>query len=196
LEIGVSAEGHYYHECDPNFRVAVDEDLVASINAEYRYRHRIPERRFSRPWATGLRLLLPLTAVLSVQFVSVANTAGVGGPSRYAKSFGAIELSHCKLPGVPQPARCGVLEVAENPNQPAGRRLRIGVAVIPATGGMSLPDPIVILMGGRGEDAIGAAEIYAEQFTTLRQDRDILLVDQRRTGRSDALNCAPFYNHP
>ncbi len=188
----MSAEGHYYREYDPDFRVAVDEDSVASINAGYRYRHRIPERRSSRQWASGLRLLLPLTAVLSVHFVSVANTAGVGGPSRYAKSFGAIELSYCKLLGVPQPARCGVLEVAENPNQPAGRRLRISVALIPATGGKSLPDPIVILMGGPGEDAIGAAEIYAEQFTTLRQDRDILLVDQRGTGRSGALNCALF----
>jgi len=188
----VRAEDHYYHEYDPDFRVAVDEDRIASINGAYRYRHRIPERRCSRPWATGLRLLLPLTAVLSIQFVNVANTAGVGRPSRYAKSFGAIELSYCKLPGVPQPARCGVLEVAENPNQPAGRRLRIGVAVLPATGGKSLPDPIVILMGGPGEDAIGAAEIFAEQFTTLRQDRDILLVDQRGTGRSGALNCALF----
>ncbi len=78
----MSAEGHYYREYDPDFRVAVDEDSVASINAGYRYRHRIPERRSSRQWASGLRLLLPLTAVLSVHFVSVANTAGVGGPSR------------------------------------------------------------------------------------------------------------------
>jgi pimeloyl-ACP methyl ester carboxylesterase len=64
--------------------------------------------------------------------------------------------------------------------------------VIPATGGKSRPDPIVILMGGPGEDAISAAEIYVKQFTTLRQDRDILLVDQRGTGRSGALNCALF----
>jgi pimeloyl-ACP methyl ester carboxylesterase len=192
LEIGVNAEDRCYHEHDPDFRVAVDQDRVASINAAYRYGHRIPERRFSRPRATGLRLLLPLTAVLSIQFVSVANTAGVGDPPRHAKPFGAIELSSCKLPGVPQPARCGVLEVAENPNQPTGRRLRIGVAVVPATMGKSLPDPIVILMGGPGEDAIGAAEIYVEQFTTLRRDRDILLVDERGTGRSGALNCALF----
>ncbi len=35
----MSAEGHYYREYDPDFRVAVDEDSVASINAGYRYRH-------------------------------------------------------------------------------------------------------------------------------------------------------------
>jgi hypothetical protein len=111
-----------------------------------------------RPWTTGLWLLLPLTAVISVQFVSVANAAGAGGPPRSPESFGAIELSYCKLPGVSQLARCGSLEVPENPNHPAARQLRMAVAVIPATGGKSLPDPIVILMGGPGEDAIGAAE--------------------------------------
>jgi pimeloyl-ACP methyl ester carboxylesterase len=85
-----------------------------------------------------------------------------------------------------------VLEVPENSNRPEGRRLRIGVAVIPATGGKPGPDPIAILMGGPGEDAIGAAEIYARQFAPLRQDHDILLVDQRGTGRSGALHCDLF----
>jgi pimeloyl-ACP methyl ester carboxylesterase len=47
-------------------------------------------------------------------------------------------------------------------------------------------------MGGPGEDAIGAAEIYARQFAPLRKDHDILLVDQRGTGRSGALRCDLF----
>jgi pimeloyl-ACP methyl ester carboxylesterase len=136
--------------------------------------------------------LLPLTAILSVQFVSVANAAIVGGAPRSAESFGAIQLSSCKLSGVPQPARCGVLEVPENPNRPAGRQLRISVAVIPAIGGQPRPDPTAVLMGGPGESAIGSAEIYARKFAPLRQDRDILLVDQRGTGRSAALDCELF----
>ena len=192
LEIGMSAEGHYYHEYDRDFRVALDEDCVASINAGYRYTHRTHEPSSSRPWTIGLRLLLPLTVVISVQFVSVANATGVGGPPRSAESFGAIELSSCKLPGVPQPARCGVLEVPENPDRPTGRHLRIAVAVIAATGGQPRSDPIAVLMGGPGEDAIGAAEIYTRQFAALRQDHDILLVDQRGTGRSGALRCDLF----
>jgi pimeloyl-ACP methyl ester carboxylesterase len=141
---------------------------------------------------TQVRLFLSLTAVMSAQLVSAANGTGLGGPPRPSESFRAIELSSCKLPGVPQPARCGVLEVPENPTRLIGRRLRIGVAVIPATGGQPRRDPIAILMGGPGEDAIGAAEIYARQFAPLRQDRDILLVDQRGTGRSGALHCDLF----
>src|SRR5437660_876445 len=184
------AESPHLRGYDPNFRVAVNER--ASTNAGCRYLRRTREPGSSRRWTTGLLLLLPLTAAISIQFVSVANAAIGGRPPRSAESSAAIQLSSCKLSGVPQPARCGVLVVPENPSRPAGRQLKIGVAVIPATGGKSRPDPIVILMGGPGEDAIGAAEIYVKQFTTLRQDRDILLVDQRGTGRSGALNCALF----
>jgi pimeloyl-ACP methyl ester carboxylesterase len=104
----------------------------------------------------------------------------------------AVRLSECSLPGVTRPARCGTLEVAENPDRPEGRRLAIGLAVIPAAGATARPDPIVVLMGGPGEDAIGAAEIFARQFASLLKDRDLLLVDQRGTGRSGPLHCALF----
>jgi pimeloyl-ACP methyl ester carboxylesterase len=186
------AEGPYCLEYDPNFRVAVNEQSVSGINAGYRYLRRTRGLRSSRLWTTGLLGLLPLTAVISVQFVSVTNAAIAGGPPRSAESFGAIQLSSCKLSGVPQPARCGVFEVPENPNRLAGRQLKIGVAVIPAIGGQPRPDPIAVLMGGPGEDAIGSAEIYARKLAPLRQDRDILLVDQRGTGRSAALDCELF----
>jgi hypothetical protein len=173
VEIGMRAEGAHCLEYDSNFRVAVNKQSVPSINAGYRYLSRSHALHCSCQWTIGL-LVLPLMALMSVQFVSVANAAMVGGPPP-AESFGAIQLSSCKLSGVPEAARCGVLEVLENPNRPAGRQLKIGVAVIPAIGGQPRPDPIVVLMGGPGEDAIGASEIYAEQFARLRHDRDILL---------------------
>jgi pimeloyl-ACP methyl ester carboxylesterase len=44
-------------------------------------------------------------------------------------------------------------------------------------------------MGGPGEEAISAAAYYAEHFAPLRRDHDILLVDQRGTGRSSTLRC-------
>ena len=101
----------------------------------------------------------------------------------------AIELSSCTLPGVAQVARCGVFHVPENPHRPNGRQLPIHVAVIPAMDGAALSDPIVPIMGGPGEDAIGAAAIFAGQFAELRTNRDLLLVDQRGTRHSAALHC-------
>lgn len=100
-----------------------------------------------------------------------------------------LALSPCELPDVSRAARCGSLEVPENPDEPEGRRLSIGIAVIPAAGGRALRDPIVPLMGGPGEDAISAASALADVLAPLLDDRDLLLIDQRGTGRSGALRC-------
>ena len=101
-------------------------------------------------------------------------------------------LVACMLPELAQPARCGSLEVPENPDKPEGRKITVAFAVIPATGGKSLADPIVPLYGGPGENVLSAAGYIARQFAALRRDRDILLVDQRGTGRSNALTCRLF----
>jgi hypothetical protein len=74
-----------------------------------------------------------------------------------ASAAGVLSLSPCEIEGLSTPARCGVLDVPENPRRPQGRHLAIHVAVVPATGGRALSDPLVPLMGGPGEDAISAA---------------------------------------
>ena len=112
-----------------------------------------------------------------------------GSAPKPTEALRAVTLSSCTLLGLAQPARCGVLKVPEDTDRPDGRKLAIGVAVVPATGGRPRPDPIAVLMGGPGEDAISAAEVYARQFAPLLQDHDLLLVDQRGTGRSNALHC-------
>jgi pimeloyl-ACP methyl ester carboxylesterase len=85
-----------------------------------------------------------------------------------------------------------VLTVLENPERPDGRRLAIHFAVIPASSGRALPDPIVVLMGGPGEKAIESASLYVERLAPLLSDRDLLLVDQRGTGQSAPLGCHLF----
>jgi pimeloyl-ACP methyl ester carboxylesterase len=98
-------------------------------------------------------------------------------------------LQACVLPGLDEPARCGELSVPENPGRPDGRRITIGFAVVPATGANALADPIVPLHGGPGEDVIDDAGELAGRFAALRAERDLLLIDQRGTGRSSALPC-------
>ena len=134
---------------------------------------------------TRIQVALLLTTVASLQCAGTAHAAAEDAPK---PSTSSIVLTPCKLPHWAGSARCGVLDVAENPNEPNGRRLQIGVAVIPATG-KAQADPLVPLMGGPGEAAIEAAAYYAEQFAPLRRDHDILLVDQRGTGRSSPLHC-------
>lgn len=104
----------------------------------------------------------------------------------------SLALSPCRFADLTRAARCGRLSVPENPDKPHGRRLVISVAVIPATHARALADPIVVLQGGPGEDTISSAAYYAERFAALLDDRDLLLVDQRGTGKSGALPCALY----
>lgn len=106
-----------------------------------------------------------------------------------AEAEGTLVLASCRFADLTRAARCGTLSVPENPAKPHGRQLPISVAVIPATHSPALSDPIVVLQGGPGEDSIGSAEFYAQRFAPLLDDRDLLLVDQRGTGKSAALPC-------
>ena len=115
------------------------------------------------------------------------------GPALHAaEGKRSIALSSCRFADLTRAARCGALGVPENPDRPGGRQLSISVAVIPAMRAPALADPIVVLQGGPGEDTIGSAGFYAERFAPLLNDRDLLLIDQRGTGKSGALPCGLF----
>jgi pimeloyl-ACP methyl ester carboxylesterase len=101
-------------------------------------------------------------------------------------------LAPCRFAELTRAARCGRLSVPENPDKPGGRRLSISVAVVPAASTAARADPIVVLQGGPGEDAISSAGFYAQRFAPLLDDRDLLLVDQRGTGKSAALPCTLY----
>lgn len=101
-------------------------------------------------------------------------------------------LQPCSVPGVQRSARCGAIEVLENPDRPGSRKLKIHFAVIPAANGHPHPDPIVPLAGGPGESAIDLAEWAVSRLEPMLNDRDLLLVDQRGTGQSGALRCDFF----
>ena len=105
----------------------------------------------------------------------------------------ALPLEACRLstPGltVSVPARCGVLTVPENRDDPDGRRIDLNVAVVPAVDRVPQPDPLFILVGGPGQAAVEVYPAVATSFSALRRTRDIVLVDQRGTGASHPLTC-------
>ncbi len=103
----------------------------------------------------------------------------------------SLELTECRLPKVALAAQCGRLEVPENRSAPGGRKIGIAVAILPANTLNPAPDPFVILAGGPGQAATYLGP-FAEQFVNLRRKRDIVLIDQRGTGRSSPLECAAF----
>lgn len=84
---------------------------------------------------------------------------------------------------------CGSIEVYEDRAAASGRKINLNIMVIPAFDRLPKADPIFFLAGGPGQAATEMGPFVAMRLTRLRQERDIVLVDQRGTGRSNALDC-------
>ncbi|MES2889742.1 MAG: alpha/beta hydrolase [Pseudomonadota bacterium] len=102
----------------------------------------------------------------------------------------------CRLPGLPNEVRCGQLTRPLNPAQPQGPQIEVHYAVLPALTRQPRPDPLFVLAGGPGQSAIDLAPQVAGLFRRLNQQRDIVLVDQRGTGRSAPLVCEEPRHEP
>ncbi len=111
-----------------------------------------------------------------------------------AKAEGSLSLRDCRLHGASVPgsvaARCGHYSVPENPEQPQGRKISLHVALIPALRLAPAPDPLFVLSGGPGQAASDFYLSIAPALARIRRDRDIVVIDQRGTGRSNRLDCA------
>jgi pimeloyl-ACP methyl ester carboxylesterase len=132
-------------------------------------------------------LLLPLLITLILLAACTARSS----PSPEAAQ--QITLEDCQLFGanssIGRRAQCGTLKVYENRAAASGRHIDVHLAVIPAVSRSPQPDPLFILVGGPGESATTSYSTIASAFERINQRRDIILVDQRGTGKSNPLNC-------
>jgi pimeloyl-ACP methyl ester carboxylesterase len=86
-------------------------------------------------------------------------------------------------------AECARVSVPENYDEPNGRRIDLFVARVPAISLNKKADPLFLIAGGPGTSAVDLYTSSAGPFDRVRRDRDIILVDQRGTGRSHRLDC-------
>jgi pimeloyl-ACP methyl ester carboxylesterase len=86
-------------------------------------------------------------------------------------------------------ARCATYPVPLDRTQPDGARIELAVAKIASTAKRPQPDPVFMLAGGPGQSAQTSFPPVASAFRDLLRTRDVILVDQRGTGRSHALHC-------
>lgn len=98
-------------------------------------------------------------------------------------------LTPCRVPDVEEEVLCGRYEVYENRAAGAGRKIGLKIVVLPAKTPDPAPDPLVFLAGGGVVPATSYARYFSGAFSDLRQHRDILLIDQRGSGGSNALDC-------
>jgi pimeloyl-ACP methyl ester carboxylesterase len=124
------------------------------------------------------------TVVLSLGVLAAAAGIGAGvdraflsGPARYP-----WPPEPCVVQGID--ARCGTFLVPENRAKPTGRTIGLHVVVLPAFAKPARADAVTYLAGGPGSAATDDAAARSEQLSLLSTNHDILLVDQRGTGRS------------
>ncbi len=105
-----------------------------------------------------------------------------------ATSAPKLTLHPCKLAGMN--AQCGTLSVYEDRAAKSGRMINLNIAVLKAYSSNPAPDPIFLFSGGPGGAATESALWAYEHLGSANAQRDIVLVDQRGTGGSNALTCA------
>ena len=113
--------------------------------------------------------------------------------SSFAEDNSFLELSDCRIsisPGSPGiAARCGAFARPLSPMDDSAGSIDLKIAVIPALSLEPAADPFVPIAGGPGQSTIKFYAGWTAAFERIRQDRDILLLDQRGTGESAPMTC-------
>jgi pimeloyl-ACP methyl ester carboxylesterase len=138
-------------------------------------------------------------ALLSVALLSGCSSQLEGASASATKAtgqrmFGSVAFEPCTLSAPLSPtsidAQCAKYEVAENPAEPKGRKITLNMAWLPASdqsGGTA--DPVFFLAGGPGQAATEYAAQVDMALRDARKQRDIVLIDQRGTGKLSPLDC-------
>ena len=126
--------------------------------------------------------------------------AGKTGDSS-TRLYGRIAFEPCVITSEqglpPEEAQCASFPVAENPAQPNGRKIALNIAWLPADNkGGGTPDPVFFLAGGPGQAATDYASQIDMALREVRRQRDIVLIDQRGTGKSNPLDCRDAKGEP
>src|SRR5690554_729432 len=149
----------------------------------------------------------PACAALLVLALAGCGPAATGpadtaeAPEATGHAYGDIDFQSCTLDSgqarTTIEARCGVLEVAEDPDAPDGRRIELNIAWLPATGlSGATDDPVFFFAVGPGQAATTLAWHVNQSLGQVRRQRHIILVDQRGTGGSNPLDCRDADGEP
>ena len=144
----------------------------------------------SAPWALVLSLIAAGAVPACAQEPEAAPPAE--DPARWARLAAERlpQLEVCRPEGTEEDMLCGTLEVWEDREARSGRKIGLHVIVVPARTAEPLPDPFVPVAGGPGDSVHGWAPWVTQGFPEVVARRDVLLVDQRGTGKSNGLVCA------
>ena len=108
------------------------------------------------------------------------------------KRFGRMTLERC----ADSPAYCGRIERPLDPSGAIGGRISIYFEFYPHTAAGPSAGTLVATEGGPGYPATESRADYLALFRPLRATRDFVLMDNRGTGKSGAINCPALQSAP
>ena len=155
------------------------------------HRKGVPWRRRARHGVAPLLTAACLSLWPMAQAQAQVPASGTS-PSAHAASSSSASpalLAPCRLKGLEHEARCGVIQRPLDPTEPQGPQIDVHFAVLPALARHKKADPVFFFAGGPGQSAIALAGTLARPLARLTNRRDVVLIDQRGTGRSAPLQC-------
>lgn len=156
-----------------------------------------------RPTARRIALVVVVALLVAVHYARRVSPRGSHSTAAPAAATSAVDelrvgtllLRRCEVGrrgvgGVGTlGAFCSSFDVPEDWDAPAGRHIQLRVAIVRSAAVHSDPDLVAFLDGGPGGAATDDYPEIAPALQALLERRDILLVDQRGTGGSNALAC-------
>ena len=136
-------------------------------------------------------------AILIAAWLIVACTVQPGSspeesPTSSARLLAGEPMAACTIKGeypvrAEAPALCGTLRVPEDRSNPDGPTIGLRVAVVPAVATDPEPDPLFVVAGGPGDAGTQFFAWLPAVFDDVHATHDMVLIDQRGTGDSNAL---------
>ena len=130
------------------------------------------------------------TSQLSLGFVSCLLVLGACSDKPVPAQVATLQLKPCRVAAIENEVKCGTLDVFENRETRAGRKIALNIVVLPASARNKEPDPVFLFAGGPGQAATDLAREALSILGGLNGKRDIVLIDQRGTGKSNGLTCS------
>ena len=125
---------------------------------------------------------------MHIRIIAAASlAASLAGPA-WADAERPV-LKPCRLQGVDHDAGCARLRRPLDPTQPQGVQIDVHFAVLAALARNKKPDPVFFFAGGPGQSAMSLAGSASRLLARLLNRRDVVLIDQRGTGRTAPLVC-------
>jgi len=127
------------------------------------------------------------------RLLSAVLLAGISAPASDARPIAALQVGRLTLHRCETRAPwCGSLSRRLDPGGAVPGSISVYFEYYPHTGGGAATGTLVATEGGPGYPATGSRSEYLALFAPLRANHDVLLMDNRGTGRSAALDCEPL----